>query len=327
MNRTKNLFNNKGIVILLHGLVWAVLFLFPYLLSGNQVDIYRISESIWIPLILYAFLFYVNYFLLIDHYLFSKKIPVYILVNILLIALLFLVSDWTKSFFPREPRPKDLNLPPEKFFIYLNSISFLIPLIFSISLKTIERWQRTENQRKEAQKIKLESEIQHLKYQLQPHFFFNSLNNIYALVDISPEKAKESIHSLGKLMRYLLYETNVELVPLQMEINFMQTYIEVSEQIKVAPLVFITFIENAFKHGVSSGKTSEINFKIEIDERDITFCSVNDFLPKDKSDKSGSGIGLVNLQKRLDLIYRNEYLLETRRKNDQFIVNLNIPVK
>jgi LytS/YehU family sensor histidine kinase len=129
--------------------------------------------------------------------------------------------------------------PPFKMFIYVQMLLYLAPLLFSIAIKTTKQWVKTETERKEAANIKLQSELQHLHYQLQPHFFFNSLNNIYSLVDISPDQAKTSIHSLSKLMRYMLYETNMELVPLSKEIDFMEKYIDlmklrVSDKTKVS---------------------------------------------------------------------------------------------
>jgi LytS/YehU family sensor histidine kinase len=181
-----------------------------------------------------------------------------------------------------------------------------------------------------------------LHYQLQPHFFFNALNNIYALIDVSPEQAKTTIHSLGKLMRYMLYDTNVELVPLSKEIEFMKKYIElmrlrISEktqinssfpmehtETKVAPLLFISLIENAFKHGVSANKESVINIEMTNENNKVNFKIENDNFPKEADDKSGSGIGLQNIKKRLQLLYADKYNLSHSVNNERFTVNLEI---
>ena len=196
-------------------------------------------------------------------------------------------------------------------------LSYAAPLLFSIAIKTTKRWVKTEAESKEATNFRLQSELQHLHYQLQPHFFFNSLNNIYSLVDISPEQAKTSIHSLSKLMRYMLYETNMELVPLTKEIDFMKKYIDlmklrVSDKtevrchfpaqetgIQIAPLLFISLVENAFKHGVSAVKKSKIDIDMTSDDTTVLFKIENDNFPKKVDDKSGSGIGLQNLEKTL----------------------------
>ena len=236
----------------------------------------------------------------------------------------------------------DNSGPPIKMFIYVQMLSYMAPLLFSIAIKSTKRWVETEAERKEAANFKLQSELQHLHYQLQPHFFFNSLNNIYSLVDISPEQAKTSIHSLSKLMRYMLYETNMELVPLSKEIDFMEKYIElmklrVSDKtevnysfptketgIQIAPLLFISLIENAFKHGVSATKESKIKINMTTNDKTVLFSIENDNFPKKPDDKSGSGIGLPNLEKRLQLLYANKYEFKTILKDDRFLVHLEI---
>ena len=218
----------------------------------------------------------------------------------------------------------------------------MAPLLFSIALKSTKRWVKTEAERKEATNVKLKSELQHLHYQLQPHFFFNSLNNIYALVDISPEQAKKSIHSLSKLMRYMLYETTDESVSLTKEIDFMKKYIELmklrvsdktvvnysfpSEEtgITIAPLLFISLIENAFKHGVSASKESTININITCTNKTVLFTIENDNFPKKTTDKSGSGIGLPNIEKRLELLYPNNNSFKTEVKDNHYRATLKI---
>jgi LytS/YehU family sensor histidine kinase len=217
-------------------------------------------------------------------------------------------------------------------------------LVFSVALKTTERWLKTETERKEAMTNKLESELQHLKYQLQPHFFFNSLNNIYSLVDVSPEQAKQTIHSLSKLMRYLLYQTNNDKVSLTNEIQFITNYIELMKlrftentkieydfpvlktDLQVAPLLFISLIENAFKHGVSASQKTEIVFKMNVNENRISFSIKNHNFPKTDSDKSGSGIGLQNMKKRLQLLYPGKYQFSTAVNDGFFVVNLVIEI-
>lgn len=215
-------------------------------------------------------------------------------------------------------------------------------LLFSIAIKTTKRWVKTEAERKEAANFKLKSELQHLHYQLQPHFFFNSLNNIYSLVDISPDQAKSSIHSLSKLMRYMLYETNLEVVPLTKEIDFLKKYIDLmklrvsdkttvnysfpSEEtgIQIAPLLFISLIENAFKHGVSATKKSQIDINMICDEKTILFSVENNSFPKKTDDKSGSGIGLQNVEKRLELLYHDKFSFKSFLKEERFFVTLKI---
>lgn len=341
------MYKNKKITILAHLLVWIILFSMPYLLSYDQdQNIDRLCAHFWVPVVFWSIIFYFNYFVLIDRLLFTKKTLRYIIINGFMIAFFLFLKEYLEGhiFNPLNDIPSRNKGagPPFKIFIYIQTLSYLAPLLFSIVIKSTQRWIKTEAERKEATNVKLESELQHLHYQLQPHFFFNSLNNIYAMVDISPEQAKTSIHSLSKLMRYMLYETNEEKVSLSKEIDFMKKYIDlmklrVSDKtvvnysfptnetgIKIAPLLFISLIENAFKHGVSASKESTIEINMTTQENVVLFTIENDNFPKMIADKSGSGIGLSNIEKRLALLYPNKNKFETVVKDNRFRVHLEI---
>lgn len=336
---------NRLFAIFIHVLVWTVLFSLPYLLSSGQTfDLEKILAHSWIPLAFYAIIFYLNYFFLITSFLFKKKAVLYFFFNALAIAFFILLNFQFRNYFIGE-NPMEIpknGFPPRNFFIYIDSLSLIIPLIFSITLRIYERWIKTEAEKKESENTRLESELQHLKYQLQPHFFFNSLNNIYSLVDISPEKAKETIHSLGTLMRYLLYEVNTEKVSFKKEIEFMERYIElmdlrtsektivkaefpiIDEDLQVAPLLFISLIENAFKHGVSAINESRIYFSMKIEGEKIIFETKNNNFKKNSLDKSGSGIGLKNIQKRLELLYPEKHNFTIQESENIFTAKLEI---
>ncbi|SHG51495.1 Histidine kinase [Salegentibacter echinorum] len=339
---------NKKITIFSHLLVWITLFSIPYVLSyGQEQDIDRIIFRFWIPIAFYTIIFYLNYVILIDRFLFANNTLQFIIINVLIISFfLFIKLQIEDNFFQDivRKRGNDSNGtgPPLKMLVYVQMLSYVVPLLFSIAIKTTKRWVKTEAERKEAANFKLRSELQHLHYQLQPHFFFNSLNNIYSLVDISPDQAKSSIYSLSKLMRYMLYETNMDVLPLSKEIEFIKKYIDlmklrVSEKTKVsynfpmeetgiqiAPLLFISLIENAFKHGVSASKESHISISMVCDEKTVSFTIQNDNYPKKTEDKSGSGIGLQNLMKRLELLYPNKHIINTVVKDNRFLVHLEI---
>ncbi|WP_155596451.1 histidine kinase [Maribacter stanieri] len=344
------MYKNKKIIIVQHLLIWLVLFSIPFVLSyGQELDNNRLIAHFLIPMLFYAIIFYLNFFLLIDKFLFSNKTVVFILINLVIIGFFILMKEFIEDNYFAElikKRPPEDNRegPPFKLFLYVQMLSYAAPLLFSIAIKTTKRWVRTEAEKKEADNFKLQTELQHLRYQLQPHFFFNSLNNIYSLVDISPDKAKSTIHSLGKLMRYLLYETSTELVPLSKEIEFMRKYIDlmnlrltdkttvessfpISEpQTKIAPLLFISLIENAFKHGVSASKESVISIDMITNENVVIFKIENYNFPKQINDKSGSGIGLPNLKKRLELLYPGKHLFQQEIKNGIYSVYLKIEI-
>uniref|UniRef100_UPI00404B6C74 sensor histidine kinase n=1 Tax=Flavobacterium sp. TaxID=239 RepID=UPI00404B6C74 len=342
------MYQNKTITVISHMLVWLTLFCLPYLLSyGEEQNINRLIAHFLIPLFFSSIIFYFNYFVLVDRLLFPKKTLEFILINTVIIIFFlflkeFIEDNYFKDILKKRIENTERTEPPFKIAMYIQLLSYLAPLFFAVALKSTQRWVKNEAERKEAANIKLKSELQHLHYQLQPHFFFNSLNNIYSLVDISPEQAKSSIHSLSKLMRYMLYETNLELVPLSKEIDFLKKYIDlmklrVSEKttvtysfpenvstIQVAPLLFISLIENAFKHGISASKESHIKINMTAHKDTVLFSIENDNFPKKAEDKSGSGIGLVNLEKRLQLLYSNKHEFKTIVKDGVFLVHLEI---
>ena len=238
------------------------------------------------------------------------------------------------------------NRPPDGLRYFFDFLTYLIPVALSIAISAGKKIQKAEEMKTEADKIKLQSELQHLKYQLQPHFFFNALNNIYSLIDFDSEKAKQSIHSLSKLMRHLLYKTEVEKISLSEEIDFLNKYIELMTlrindktkvhtnfptkipDVQIAPLLFISIVENAFKHGVSATQPSDMFFKMEIlNDEEILFSASNSNFPKTDSDKSGSGIGIENLKKRLNLLYDEKHQFHTEVKDDIFTAEVKLKTK
>ena len=212
----------------------------------------------------------------------------------------------------------------------------------NLGVKLYFRQRRDQKQLALLEKQNLEQQLEYLKYQINPHFLMNTLNNIHALVDFDPEKAKSTILELSKMMRFVLYEGNKKGVPLDREIAFMQNYItlmklrytdkvritvKVPESIpnnEVPPLMFITFIENAFKHGVSYRQDSFIDIEISINDGHLIFCCSNSRIPKEE-DKHG-GVGLANVKQRLDLIYKDRYKLDINDEPSHYTVKLNIPL-
>ncbi|AWM13448.1 histidine kinase [Flavobacterium sediminis] len=340
-----NIVKNKRSIVFFHFLVWIILFSLPYLLSSGQSEaLQKVLVHSWIPLCFYALIFYGNYFILIDKFLFREKILLFVVLNVIMVAVFVLVNNEIKTFLVDQlirPEIKGQG-PPKKLFIYVDIISFSVPVVFSIALKTTQKWIKTEALQKEAENERLQSELQHLKYQLQPHFFFNSLNNIYAMVDVSPEQSKEAIHSLSKLMRYFLYETDQKEVDLNNEITFMVNYIELmklrfnqnvnviyhfpqnAKEIKIAPLLFVSLIENAFKHGVSASESTTISFDMKVENHTVIFRSENKNFSKSTADRSGSGIGLENLKRRLTLLYKDRYTMDIEIGNKNYITTLAI---
>lgn len=226
---------------------------------------------------------------------------------------------------PRGRRRKYSSIP--YLFIARNAFSLALIVGLSVAIKMSARWAKSESERKELEKEKTEAELKNLKSQINPHFLLNTLNNIYALIEFNPPKAQTAVEELSKLLRHLLYDNNETYVPLVSEVEFMKNYIELmrirlsknvklstnidiapASSILIAPLIFISLIENAFKHGISGNKDSFIDIKLEEKPNGIIeFKCKNSAFPKSESDKSGSGIGLNQVRRRLELLYPNGY--------------------
>ncbi len=221
-------------------------------------------------------------------------------------------------------------------------VILLLMMGMNIGIKLYFKQRGDRKRLEQLEKENLEQQLEYLKYQINPHFLMNTLNNIHALVDIDPEKSKQTILELSKMMRFVLYEGNKQVVPLDREIAFLQNYIQLmklryTDKVKITvdvpkelpnkevpPLMFITFVENAFKHGVSYRQASFIDIAISIGEDKLVFDCCNSRIPKE-DDKHG-GVGLANVKKRLELIYGNRYTLDIKDEQDTYTVKLSLPL-
>ena len=221
-------------------------------------------------------------------------------------------------------------------------VILLLMMGMNIGIKLYFKQRGDRKRLEQLEKENLEQQLEYLKYQINPHFLMNTLNNIHALVDIDPEKSKQTILELSKMMRFVLYEGNKQVVPLDREIAFLQNYIQLmklryTDKVKITvdvpknlpnkevpPLMFITFVENAFKHGVSYRQASFIDIAISIGEDKLVFDCRNSRIPKE-DDKHG-GVGLANVKKRLELIYGNRYALDIKDEQDTYTVKLSLPL-
>jgi hypothetical protein len=240
-----------------------------------------------------------------------------------------------------------VNTPPRPPFLIddveLMSALFLF-LLFGLNLG-VKIYFRSERDRKKMQLLKsqnLEHQLAYLKYQINPHFFMNTLNNIHALVDIDPEQAKNTIVELSKMMRYVLYEGNNTMIPLQRECDFIKHYVRLmsmrySDKVKInldvplqagegqlPPLLLITFVENAFKHGITYKKQSFIDILLYVDGGKIYFSCTNSKAEK-KNEEQG-GVGLANVRQRLDIIYGDRYDYDVKDTDDTYQVSLTLPM-
>ena len=241
--------------------------------------------------------------------------------------------------FPRdEGRP--IGLPPFANFAILG---FLL-VGFDTGLNAFFKLSKAEKERSRLEKENVINQLDMLRHQVSPHFLMNTLNNIHTLIDISSDKAKDAVIKLSKLMRYLLYDTADNSTTLKNEITFLESYVElmklrVSEKVdiilnippeipnkNIPPLLFTSFVENAFKHGISYKNSSFIIIDIITDNKAMDVTVKNSNHKKKEPDQS-SGIGLENSKKRLDLLYGKDYELDIVENDEIFSVHLTIPFK
>ena len=309
-----------------------------FISEGNQ----RFEEALYRSLASLPFLmllFYLCYFWLIDRLWFKKQYIFFILVAVTLILCVSYSKYELFSYFALHKSKH--KMPPFHAFVYFDFLSNLLPVVFAMAIRYAQRNFSLEIAQKEAQAHKLQADLTQLRYQLQPHFFFNALNNIYSLIEFDPQKAQQSVHSLSKLMRHFMQNSDQKQISLAEEVDFLRQYISLMQlrltdkttvqvdfpkqvpQLTIAPLLFISLVENAFKHGVSATNTTTLSFSLRVEGDTIIFRSENTKIPTQESLYS-SGIGIDNLKKRLTLLYpeRHQYTIE--EKEGKYIAQLTI---
>nr|WKN39720.1 histidine kinase [Tunicatimonas sp. TK19036] len=299
-------------------------------------------------------IFYLNARMWVPRLLFHNKISWFILMVMLTaLALMMLVKVieiginlpelMHQAFHPESdepPSPKRISL----FDAFVLILALLV-LGVSTSVATVQKWQKDVQLRQNLEQQKISSELSFLKAQINPHFFFNTLNNIYALTLSDVPTARQALHTLSRMMRYVLYETRKDVTLLSQEIAFIQDYINLMQlrltdkvevyfdhpekvhDVFVAPMLFLPFVENAFKHGVSTQSDSHIRISIRQQERALYLEVQNTIFPgKSAVPEESSGIGLVNTRRRLDLLYPNRYSLfiDEHAPENTFMVQLSL---
>ena len=325
-----------------HGLFWFLLLIILIISDFNKTGFPIIVYSKLIDVSFYAFIIYINLLYLIPKYLSSKKFLFYAALLIVSVAILTPIKVAIQVFLFND-------IPSfQNYFITNQSYSFLSMFLIgsaSTVYSIISDWFIHQSERKELQTQKMQSELKFLRSQINPHFLFNTLNNLYALTLKKSEDAPEIVLKLSEMMRYMLYECNERRVPLAKEIAYMKNYLdlerlrqhnaidihldihgEIVDQ-KIAPLLLIPFIENSFKHGLSNLiDHGYVNIFVNVDDQHLSFVIENSkgpSQPKQSHRKSG-GIGLVNVRRRLNLIYPDQYHLQIKNKPNSYTVALEL---
>ena len=329
--------NSKNIVkLLLHLLGWGVLLLLVLLqndLSDWNDEDYFLFANVLVCIGIVA---YINLYFLIPRYLFAKKYAHYTGFLFVLVFLTASLITWIIN---------DLDLDSIDWFsrFVVTLIALTALALLTSGGKLLIEYLRKMMKFKEIENKQLKDELTLLKEQIQPHFLFNTLNNLYGLITQDQnQKAAEITLKLSDLMRYLLESSKTDKVSLKKEIQFLEDYLSLEKirlskntdirfevsgivsDVLIAPLLFIPLVENAFKHGLKANKSDSFaHFSLSVQGKDLFFEAKNS-LEKNLENSLKSGTGIANLRKRLQLIYPNNHLLDIQKSNDQYKVILHI---
>lgn len=337
---------------LLYLALWTTLFVAPVL----SMYIHSVNDSfytfqwhdlwiIWPKFIVFLALFLIHNFLLAPILILKNKRWQYSLITLSIIALFTLYQCTSRPVPPPHHAPAPSHIAPPAIVGEHDIMAVVILILMfgmNLGIKGYYRHRYDERRMTSLEKKSLEHQLEYLKYQINPHFFMNTLNNIHALVDIDPEKAKSTIVELSKMMRFILYEGDKNGVPLSRECEFIRTYITLmrlryTDKVKinvelprelpdktVPPLMLISFIENAFKHGISYLHDSFIDITVNVNNDHLTFRCHNSKADKPNTEKGG--IGLANVRQRLQLLYDSNFTLNIQDNPNTYNVELTIPL-
>lgn len=339
--------NNKWLQAILHVLVWSFIFALPYLAEsgrnhpgpGNS----SLHELEFFKLNLYGYFFwigtfYLNSYVLIPRFFNRKKYGFYIALLVIVFTVIMVIhSQLFKAIITSVP------------FILGNSVRFNLPaflfaVVVSIAYRmTLDKF-TSEKLQLQKQQENMKTELSFLRSQISPHFILNVLNNIVALNRLKSTDLEPTLMKLSGLIQYILYETDEEKINLKIEADYLQSYIDLQQQrfgskvkvqsnisvngdwFEIEPMLLIPFVENAFKHGVGMIEKPEINIDLHVDEKNIlSFSVMNKYSPlsTETKDKT-SGIGLMNVQRRLSILYGENHKLSISKNHDRFEVHLII---
>ncbi len=312
---------NKRQQILIHVATWLVIFLSPlmFMNHGRGVSIGQFLVASTVPLTFMA-VFYINFLWLTPRYFVAGRHTRFFVANTILVVTLGIALHLWMTF-SHELQGFRYPAPPLSLtvaFVVRDIVNLVIAAAIATLLQLAFRWQKAEQAKKEA-------ELGNLRSQINPHFLLNTLNNIYALTAFDATKAQEAIENLSKMLRHILYDYQQPEVELHDEVEFLKNYIRLmqlrlapsvsvqtsfdmtDERQKVAPMIFISLVENAFKHGVSPTVPCEINISIKANSEHIICDIINSNHPKTSDDRSGHGVGLELVRRRLELAYKGRY--------------------
>ena len=321
---------NKHIAGMCHLAFWAFLFLSPLTYwRGTGFNFVHYMLTCMQPLVVMV-VFYLNYLVLAPKLFVAGKHRYDLLINVvLLISLGTLVHYWmdfVNGMFV--PGYRDQDTVGTLSYIARDVLNLAIFAAGATALALARRWVTADQKLKEMEAARAQAELRNLRNQINPHFLLNTLNNIYALTAFDTAKAQEAIQVLSKMMRHILYDYQKPMIPLKEEIDFLENYVKLMRirlpqsvevtfnavqptgTVEVAPMILISLVENAFKHGTSPTEKSFVHINISTNGQQLICDIQNSNNPKTASDHSGHGIGLQQVERRLQLAYPDRYTWE-----------------
>ena len=323
--------------IAINVIIWVAIFMFPIIFLGidHRATPAHLFRALGMPVVL-LIAYFTNYLWLAPSFFMRRQRKFYWVVNILMITALAVGVHfwfrWAGSLLGDEHISEVRHLDSfitQMLQIMHNMFVIGVSAAIATSIQMSLNWVESEKAREETKMALREAQLENIRYQVNPHFMLNTLNNIYALVAFDQEKAQTAIMELSKLMRHVLYDNKQTFINLKDDLEFINNYINLMKlrlsgevdidkhfdiptpcHINVAPLIFIPLVENAFKHGISPTKKSFIHISITASEEQVVCFVENSYYPKTVEDQSGHGIGLQHVQKRLDLSYPDKYQWE-----------------
>ncbi|MBQ7856189.1 MAG: histidine kinase [Alistipes sp.] len=342
---------------LLYLFIWVIVLLTPFMNVGLMaITGFDIGEMLltWLKILPFFLLFILHNNLLLPFLYYKRRRIIYIIVSLILICGLFsLIEIYERSdmaialSFGRIGQIASFrHISLVVFPWFGNMIAGVLMFFANLVIKNMYRSMQADEDKERLEREHIQAEMYYLKYQINPHFLMNTLNNIHALIDFDADSAKRGIIELSGMMRYVVYESSADHIPLKQDIKFIENYIELmriryaqdidiqfnypqglSSNVTIPPLILVVFVENAFKHGISHNHPSFIHIDIECSEQymEARFCNSAFEV---QGGKHTTGIGLDNVRKRLELIYGNLYELEIdNSKEESYCITLKIPVK
>ena len=345
--------NNTVTRVLLHIGGWILLFMLPPLVLQSELKLPGTFGDImnWVLVIVF---FYINYLWLVPNYLNKKRFLVYFTGIFLMLATCYFANEiyirhkYKAEIARRERDNRQQNImhhKPPRYKGYFSSLFCFAVLALGTSIKVTEGWYINEKQKKDMENQKLGAELSLLKSQINPHFFFNTLNSIYSLAIIKSDRTPEAVLKLSELMRYIIYDTERKLVPLSKEVEYIANYIELQRlrlpvEVKVIfktelgdrdafiePLLLLPFVENAFKHGVDVEKGGKITVVIKLSGSELNLHVENPLIEENSRIKEQTGIGMNNTLKRLKLLYDENFTFTAGPVKSNYVVDLVLKLK